>query len=226
MHALTNRPWLKPLAPPRLSSRHVGAHPCAPSKPPRALRSAAAPALSSGLAPSAAYSTHREIGAEETGPAPPGRATAAVPLLAPAPPHCVGPRAAAVATGADVAALLPLPRCAGAGARHLLAPAPHARGLPGLPPRRASPRGHHVPAQGAGALGALGVGARAPPVGRQGGCRRRVITKLEEIAKVKSFVVRRKDWRVSLEGTRESEKGPLIIRLKYLSSHQALWSWR
>jgi len=38
-----------------------------------------------------------------------------------------------------------------------------------------------------------------------------IVTKLEEIAKVKSFVVRRKDWRVSLEGTRESEKGPLTI---------------
>jgi 5'-AMP-activated protein kinase catalytic alpha subunit len=38
-----------------------------------------------------------------------------------------------------------------------------------------------------------------------------IITKLEEIAKVKSFAVRRKDWRVSLEGTRESEKGPLTI---------------
>jgi hypothetical protein len=48
-------------------------------------------------------------------------------------------------------------------------------------------------------------------VGRQGGCHRRVITKLEEIAKVKSFAVRRKDWRVSLEGTRESEKGPLTV---------------
>jgi hypothetical protein len=48
----------------------------------------------------------------------------------------------------------------------------HARDLPGLPQRRAPPRGHHVPAHGAGALGALGVGTRAPPVGRQGRCRR------------------------------------------------------
>ncbi|CAN6341409.1 unnamed protein product [Urochloa humidicola] len=38
-----------------------------------------------------------------------------------------------------------------------------------------------------------------------------IVTKLEEIAKVKSFAVRRKDWRVSMEGTRESEKGPLTI---------------
>uniref|UniRef100_A0A0E0L4M2 non-specific serine/threonine protein kinase n=1 Tax=Oryza punctata TaxID=4537 RepID=A0A0E0L4M2_ORYPU len=38
-----------------------------------------------------------------------------------------------------------------------------------------------------------------------------IITKLEEIAKVKSFFVRRKDWRVSIEGTREGEKGPLTI---------------
>ncbi|XP_072967417.1 CBL-interacting protein kinase 19-like [Typha angustifolia] len=38
-----------------------------------------------------------------------------------------------------------------------------------------------------------------------------IITKLEEIAKVVSFSVRKKDWRVSLEGTREGEKGPLTI---------------
>ncbi|KAL5203008.1 hypothetical protein ABZP36_013960 [Zizania latifolia] len=38
-----------------------------------------------------------------------------------------------------------------------------------------------------------------------------IITKLEEIAKMKSFYVRRKDWRVSIEGTREGEKGPLTI---------------
>ncbi|WOL20585.1 hypothetical protein Cni_G29390 [Canna indica] len=38
-----------------------------------------------------------------------------------------------------------------------------------------------------------------------------IITKLEEIAKVVSFKVRRKDCRVSLEGTREGEKGPLTI---------------
>jgi hypothetical protein len=117
------------------------------------------------------------------GPTPPGCATAAVPLLAPArlapaPPHrgCprARPRAAVVAPDAAAATLLPLPRRAGAGARHLLAPAPHASGLPGHPPRQATPRGHHIPAQGDGPLGALGVGARAPPVGWQGGCRRRV----------------------------------------------------
>jgi hypothetical protein len=44
--------------------------------------------------------------------------------LAPAPPHRACPRAAAVAPDADAAALLPLPRRAGAGACHLLAPAP------------------------------------------------------------------------------------------------------
>ncbi|KAG8086093.1 hypothetical protein GUJ93_ZPchr0010g10957 [Zizania palustris] len=38
-----------------------------------------------------------------------------------------------------------------------------------------------------------------------------IIAKLEEIAKMKSFSVRRKDWRVSIEGTREGEKGPLTI---------------
>lgn len=38
-----------------------------------------------------------------------------------------------------------------------------------------------------------------------------IITKLEEIANVKSFAVRKKDWRVSLEGTREGVKGPLTI---------------
>ncbi|RRT67823.1 hypothetical protein B296_00036055 [Ensete ventricosum] len=38
-----------------------------------------------------------------------------------------------------------------------------------------------------------------------------IISKLEEIAKVVSFKVRRKDCRVSLEGTREGEKGPLTI---------------
>uniref|UniRef100_A0A0D9V5W9 non-specific serine/threonine protein kinase n=1 Tax=Leersia perrieri TaxID=77586 RepID=A0A0D9V5W9_9ORYZ len=38
-----------------------------------------------------------------------------------------------------------------------------------------------------------------------------IVTKLEEIAKVKSFSVRRKDWRVSIEGTREGIKGPLTI---------------
>ncbi|CAL9187086.1 unnamed protein product, partial [Musa hybrid cultivar] len=38
-----------------------------------------------------------------------------------------------------------------------------------------------------------------------------IVSKLEEIAKVVSFTVRRKDCRVSLEGTREGEKGPLTI---------------
>lgn len=38
-----------------------------------------------------------------------------------------------------------------------------------------------------------------------------IISKLEEIAKVVSFTVRRKDCRVSLEGTREGVKGPLTI---------------
>ncbi|KAF8409067.1 hypothetical protein HHK36_005139 [Tetracentron sinense] len=39
----------------------------------------------------------------------------------------------------------------------------------------------------------------------------KIISKLEEIAKVVSFTVRKKDCRVSLEGTREGEKGPLTI---------------
>ncbi|KAG6492149.1 CBL-interacting protein kinase 19-like [Zingiber officinale] len=38
-----------------------------------------------------------------------------------------------------------------------------------------------------------------------------IITKLEEIAKAVSFTVRRKDCRVSIEGTREGENGPLTI---------------
>lgn len=38
-----------------------------------------------------------------------------------------------------------------------------------------------------------------------------IISKLEEIAKVVKFTVRKKDCRVSLEGTREGEKGPLTI---------------
>lgn len=38
-----------------------------------------------------------------------------------------------------------------------------------------------------------------------------IISKLEEIAKVVSFTVRKKDCQVSLEGTREGEKGPLTI---------------
>nr|XP_010924598.1 CBL-interacting protein kinase 19 [Elaeis guineensis]XP_029121069.1 CBL-interacting protein kinase 19 [Elaeis guineensis]XP_029121070.1 CBL-interacting protein kinase 19 [Elaeis guineensis]XP_029121071.1 CBL-interacting protein kinase 19 [Elaeis guineensis]XP_029121072.1 CBL-interacting protein kinase 19 [Elaeis guineensis] len=39
----------------------------------------------------------------------------------------------------------------------------------------------------------------------------KIISKLEEIAKVVRFTVRKKDCRVSLEGTREGEKGPLTI---------------
>lgn len=38
-----------------------------------------------------------------------------------------------------------------------------------------------------------------------------IISKLEEIAKLVSFTVRKKDFQVSLEGTREGEKGPLTI---------------
>ncbi|KAG8385422.1 hypothetical protein BUALT_Bualt03G0043700 [Buddleja alternifolia] len=38
-----------------------------------------------------------------------------------------------------------------------------------------------------------------------------IISKLEEIAKVVSFTVRKKDCRVSLEGSRDGEKGPLTI---------------
>lgn len=39
----------------------------------------------------------------------------------------------------------------------------------------------------------------------------KILSKLEEIAKVVSFTVRKKDCQVSLEGTKESEKGPLAI---------------
>lgn len=39
----------------------------------------------------------------------------------------------------------------------------------------------------------------------------RIISKLEEIAKLVSFTVRKKDCRVSLEGSREGIKGPLTI---------------
>ncbi|WOL02084.1 CBL-interacting serine/threonine-protein kinase 12-like [Canna indica] len=38
-----------------------------------------------------------------------------------------------------------------------------------------------------------------------------IISKLEEIAQVVSFAVRKKDCQVSLEGTKEGEKGPLTI---------------
>ncbi|CAN1150092.1 CBL-interacting serine/threonine-protein kinase 12 [Linum perenne] len=39
----------------------------------------------------------------------------------------------------------------------------------------------------------------------------KIISKLEEIAKLVSFTVRKKDYRVSLEGSREGVKGPLTI---------------
>lgn len=39
----------------------------------------------------------------------------------------------------------------------------------------------------------------------------KIISKLEEIARLVSFTVRKKDCRVSLEGSRESAKGPLTI---------------
>lgn len=39
----------------------------------------------------------------------------------------------------------------------------------------------------------------------------KIISKLEEIAKLESFTVRKKDCRVSLEGSREGVKGPLTI---------------
>jgi hypothetical protein len=42
----------------------------------------------------------------------------------------------------------------------------------------------------------------------------KIILKLEEIAKVVSFTVRKKDCRVSLEGSREGVKGPLTITAK------------
>ncbi|KAL2528600.1 CBL-interacting serine/threonine-protein kinase 12 [Forsythia ovata] len=38
-----------------------------------------------------------------------------------------------------------------------------------------------------------------------------IISKLEEIAKVVSFSVRKKDYRMSLEGSSEGVKGPLTI---------------
>lgn len=42
----------------------------------------------------------------------------------------------------------------------------------------------------------------------------KIISKLEEIANVVSFTVRKKDCRVSLEGTRDGEKGPLTIAVE------------
>ncbi|XP_024992873.1 CBL-interacting serine/threonine-protein kinase 12-like [Cynara cardunculus var. scolymus] len=41
-----------------------------------------------------------------------------------------------------------------------------------------------------------------------------IISKLEEVAKVVSFSVRRKDCRISLEGSREGVKGPLTITVE------------
>ncbi|KAF1867737.1 hypothetical protein Lal_00050170 [Lupinus albus] len=39
----------------------------------------------------------------------------------------------------------------------------------------------------------------------------KILSKLEEVAHLVSFTVRKKDCRVSLEGSREGEKGPLTI---------------
>jgi hypothetical protein len=52
----------------------------------------------------------------------------------------------------------------------------------------------------------------------------KIISKLEEIVKVVSFTVRKKDYRVSLEGSREGVKGPLTIEWKY-SSWRCRWWW-
>ncbi|CAN8316129.1 unnamed protein product [Cochlearia groenlandica] len=41
-----------------------------------------------------------------------------------------------------------------------------------------------------------------------------IISKLEEIAKVVNFTVRKKDWSVRLEGCREGAKGPLTIKVE------------
>ncbi|KAI0492600.1 hypothetical protein KFK09_026874 [Dendrobium nobile] len=49
-----------------------------------------------------------------------------------------------------------------------------------------------------------------------------IISKLEEIAKVVKFTVRKKDCRVSLEGTREGEKGPLTIAAEIFELTPAL----
>ncbi|CAH8389332.1 unnamed protein product [Eruca vesicaria subsp. sativa] len=55
-----------------------------------------------------------------------------------------------------------------------------------------------------------GQGARfvsASPVGK-------IISKLEEIGNVAKFTVRKKDWSVRLEGSREGAKGPLTIKVE------------
>ncbi|XVE51475.1 hypothetical protein DITRI_Ditri02bG0043900 [Diplodiscus trichospermus] len=50
----------------------------------------------------------------------------------------------------------------------------------------------------------------------------KIISKLEEIAKVVSFTVRKKDCRVSLEGSREGVKGPLTIAAEIFELTPAL----
>ncbi|KAG2308991.1 hypothetical protein Bca52824_028739 [Brassica carinata] len=42
----------------------------------------------------------------------------------------------------------------------------------------------------------------------------KIISKLEDIAKVANFTVRKKDWSVRLEGCREGAKGPLTIKVE------------
>ncbi|VVB17604.1 unnamed protein product [Arabis nemorensis] len=42
----------------------------------------------------------------------------------------------------------------------------------------------------------------------------KIISKLEEIAKMVSFTLRKKDWSVRLEGCREGAKGPLTIKVE------------
>ncbi|KAL1560338.1 CBL-interacting serine/threonine-protein kinase 12 [Salvia divinorum] len=49
-----------------------------------------------------------------------------------------------------------------------------------------------------------------------------VVSKLEEIAKVVSFTVRKKDFRVSLEGSRDGVKGPLTIAAEIFELTPAL----
>ncbi|KAL2515195.1 CBL-interacting serine/threonine-protein kinase 12 [Forsythia ovata] len=49
-----------------------------------------------------------------------------------------------------------------------------------------------------------------------------IISKLEEIAKVVSFSVRKKDYRMSLEGSREGVKGPLTIADEIFELTQSL----
>ncbi|XP_023518648.1 CBL-interacting serine/threonine-protein kinase 12-like [Cucurbita pepo subsp. pepo] len=50
----------------------------------------------------------------------------------------------------------------------------------------------------------------------------KIISKLEEIAKLVSFTVRKKDCRVSLEGSREGVKGPLTIAAEVFELTQKL----